>query len=86
MTNWLVSVIWKALTFLASLSYSVFLTTSLFTTALSLIKLTGLVSNLSISYLPILSFKFPKSNFLANFDVSIPLAFFKSDFMAYRQI
>ena len=41
----------KAFTFATNLSYAVFLTTSLFTTLLSLLKSTGTVFNLPISIL-----------------------------------
>ena len=84
--------------------YSVFLTTSLFTTLLSLLKSTGAVSVFTISNLSILlfkllnlvgtlftwsvsnlstsAFKLTRSDFAANLDVSIPVAFIKSDFVA----
>ena len=55
-------------------SYSAFLTTSFFTTSLSLLKSVGTVSNksayylvyLSMSNLSISAFKLAKSSFLAN--------------------
>ena len=56
--------------------------TSFFTTALSLLKSTGTVTNLWISNLSISSFKVAKSDFAASLDVSIPVAFFKPDFVA----
>ena len=56
--------------------YIVFLTTLLFTTLLSSLKST-VVSNLSTS-----DFKMTKSISLANFDVSMPVALLKSDFIA----
>ena len=49
-----------ALTFLTNSSYTVFLTTSLFTTSLSLLKSTGVVSHLPISNLCTLLFKLLK--------------------------
>ena len=49
-----------ALTFLTNRSYSVFLTTSSFTTSLSLLKSTGVFSNLPISNLSTLLFKLSK--------------------------
>ena len=90
--------------FLISALYSVFLTTSIFTTFLSfftstgrganfpisslstlLFKLLKLVCkrfNLSISNLSTSVFKLTRSDFAANLDVSIPVAYFKSDFVA----
>ena len=78
--------------------YTSFLTTSFFTTSLSLLKSTGTGNNLSTSNLSILlfkllkpvgifsnllisnlstsDFKLAKSTFLANVDVSTPVAFF----------
>ena len=47
-----------------------------------MLKLAGIFFNLSISYLSTLDFKLAKSTFLANFDVSTPVAFSKSDFIA----
>ena len=47
-TNPLVSILFTLVT---NLSYAVFLTTSFFTTSLSLLKLTGIGINLSISNL-----------------------------------
>ena len=37
--------------------------------------------DLSTSNLPTLDFKFAKSNFLANFDVSTPVTYFQSPFV-----
>ena len=90
--------------FLILALYSAFLTTSVFTRLLSLLKSTGVVSsfpipnlstllfkllrlvgtlfNLSIFNLSTSAFKLTKSDFAANLDVSIPVAFFKSDFVA----
>ena len=53
-TNTLVSILF---TFAANLSYAVFLTTSFFTTSLSLLKSTGTAVNLSIYNLSILVFR-----------------------------
>ena len=76
---------------------SVFLTTLFFTTLLSLVKSTGVVSNFLISNLSTLLFKLPeplgisdstldsklaKSSFLWNYDVSTPVALLKSPFVA----
>ena len=63
-------------TFLTNSSYKVFLTIPVFTASLRLLKSTGVVSNSSISNLSIFNFKLAKSAFLANFDVSTPVAFF----------
>ena len=65
-----------------NLSYTVFLTTSFFTTSLSLVKSTGARTNLSISNLSTSAFKLTKSDFAANLNVSIPVAFLKSVFVA----
>ena len=53
-----------------------------FTASLTLFKSAGVVSNLSISNLSNSKFKLAKSTFLANFDVSLLVAFFKSTFVA----
>ena len=60
----------------------VFLTTSLFSRLLSLLKSTGTVFNLSASILSTSAFKPAKSDFDAKLDVSAPIAFFKSVFIA----
>ena len=52
------------------------------TTSLRLLKSTGTDTNLSTSNLYALDFKLAKSTFLTNFDVSKPVAFFKSVFVA----
>ena len=53
--------------------------TSNLSTLLSiLVKLVARFFNLSISNLSILYYKLTKSNFLAKFDVSKPVSFFKS--------
>ena len=72
-TNPLMSVLF---TFATSLSYTDFLTTSFFTTSLSLLKSAGTGTNLWTSGLSTLAFKLAKSNFAASFDVSIPVAFY----------
>ena len=58
-----------ALIFLTNLSYL-------------LLKLTGEVFNLPISNLSTFDFKAAKLNFLTKSDVSTPVAFFRSDFVA----
>ena len=50
----------------------------MFTTLLSLLKSTGTVFNLSASILLTPAFKVIKSDFAANLEVSVPVAFFKS--------
>ena len=55
--------------------------TNLSTLLFKLFQLVGSFSNLSISNLSNLDFKFAESTFLANFDVSTPVAFFKSAFV-----
>ena len=52
LTKLLLSVVLILLTFLTNSLYAVFLTTSFFTTSLSLLKSTGTGTNLSTSYLP----------------------------------
>ena len=47
-----------------------------------LLRLLGTFFNLSISYLSTLDFKLAQSAFLVKFNVSTPVAFFKSDFAA----
>ena len=46
-----------------------------------LLKSVDTFFNLSISSLSALDFRLAKSTFLANFDMSTPAAFFKSDFV-----
>ena len=65
-----------------NLSYIIFLTTSLFTTLLNLLKSTGTVFNLPATVLSIWTFKLDKVDFSANLEVSISVAFFKPDFVA----
>ena len=78
-TNSLVSILF---TFATSLSYTVFLTTSLFITLLSLLKSTGTVFHLSTYILSISAFRLTKSNVTGILDVSNPVAFSKSVFVA----
>ena len=70
------------LTLVTNSSYTAFLTASFFTTLFHLLKLRGVVSNLSISYLLISHFMLPKSVFLVNFGAAVLVAFFKSSFVA----
>ena len=79
-TNPLMSISFTSST---NLSYTTFLTTPFFTTSLSLLKSTGTGTNLSISNWSTSAFKLNKSDFAASLDVSIPVAFFKSIFVAY---
>ena len=53
-----------------------------FTTLLSLLKSTRVASNLPITNSSISDFMQPKSEFLANSDVSTTVLLFKSDFVA----
>ena len=62
--------------------HAVFLATSFFTKSLSLLKSTETGTNLSISNLSTLDFSLAKSLFLANFNLPIPVAFFKPGFVA----
>ena len=78
----LVSTVWIALTFLINSWYTILLTTSFFTTLLCLPKSIGVVSICSISNLSASGFKLNKLPFLANFDVLMPAALFKSDLVA----
>ena len=71
-TNPLVSILF---TFAYNLSDTVLLTTSVFTTQLSLLKSTGTVFNFPISILYILAFKQAISDFAANWDGSTLLHF-----------
>ena len=72
-TNLLVSILFTIST---NLSYTVFLTNSLFTTLLSLLKSTGTVFNLSISILSISAYRLAESDFATRLDESTPVAFF----------
>ena len=49
---------------------------------LKLFKPLGAVFNSSISNISTSAFKLAKSSFLVNCNVSVPIAFFKSDFVA----
>ena len=59
-----------------------FTISNLSTLRFKLLKLVGPLFNLSISNLSTSPFKLTRSNFAANLDLSIPVAFFKSDFVA----
>ena len=78
-TNRLESILF---TFAFNLLYTVFLTASYFTTSLSWLKSTKTGTNLSISNLSASAFKVTKYYFEASLDESIPVAFFKSGFVA----
>ena len=69
------------LTGIADSSCTVLWTTSFFTTLLSLLESTGVVYDSSISNLWTFDFKLAKSTFLGNFDVLVPVANFKLDFV-----
>ena len=69
-------------TFVTNLSYSVFLTTSFFTTSLSLLKSTGTGANLSISNLSTSVFKLAKLDFSAKLLTSTWVPCFRSVFVA----
>ena len=77
-TNSLVSMV---LILVTDSSYTVFWTI-IFTTLLSLLNSTGTVFKLSISKSSTSDFKATKSAFQANFDVSMLVSLFKSDFVA----
>ena len=72
------------LTFATNFSYTVFVTTSLFTILLNLLKSTGAVFNLSISILPTPAFNLDKFDFNARLDVSIPVSFFLNQFLLHN--
>ena len=65
-TNALVSILFILA---INLSYTVYLTTSLLTTLLSLLKSTGTVFHLSTYILSIFAFRLDKSDFAANLEV-----------------
>ena len=71
-----------AVRFSTSSLYIVFLTTSIFTIPLSLLQLTGVVSNSSMSNLSVSDLKLAKTIFLENYDVSTSFVLLKSDFLA----
>ena len=73
-TNRLVSILFTSAT---NLSYTVFLTTLLFTTLISLLKSTGSVFNLPSSVLSISARNWVKFDFSARLDVSTLVAFFQ---------
>ena len=62
--------------------FSNFPVSNLSTSLFKLFKPLGRYFNLSISNLSTLDYKLAKSTFLENFDVSTPVAFFKSAFVA----
>ena len=68
-------------TLVTNLSFAVFLTTSFFTTSLSLIKSIGTGINLSMSNLSTSVFRLAKFVFNAKVDVSTCEIFFMSDFV-----
>ena len=82
LTKLLVSVVWTVLANLTNSLDTVSLTTSFSTTLIWLYKSTETVFNLWISKSLISDFKLAKLTFLANCDVSISAAFFKSDVIA----
>ena len=69
-------------TFVINLSYRVFLTTSFFTTPLSLLNLTGTGANLPMSNLSTSVFRLAKFVFSAKLEVTTCVTFFKSVFVA----
>ena len=69
-------------TLATNLSYTVFLTAPLLTALLNLLKSTGTVFNLSTSILSTSVFKLAKFDSSAKLEVSIPVASFKSAFVA----
>ena len=69
-------------TLATDLSYTAFLTTSFFTTSLSLLKSTGMGANLSISNLLTSVFKLAKFAFNAKLEVSTCEIFLMSGFVA----
>ena len=58
---------------------------SFFTTSVNSLKSTGTDTNLWISNLSTSALKLTKSCFAANLEVSVPVAFFKSLFVAYNE-
>ena len=78
-TNSVVSIL---STFVTMLLYTVFLTTSLFTTVLSLHKSTGTVFHLSAFILSTSVFKLARFDFSAKLLTSTCVPFFKSGFVA----
>ena len=87
LTESLVSIVSISLDFLTNSSYSVFFRTSIFTTALSLLKLTRVISNLSICNLStLLSKQLKPLNTFFNLSISYlstsAFKLVKSDFLA----
>ena len=77
----IIPLVWILYIFETNLSYTVFLTASLFTTLLSLLTSAGTI-NLSMPILSTSAFKLVKSDFAARLDISTHAAFFKSVFVA----
>ena len=77
-----ISLVSIVFTFATNLSYTVFLTTSLFTILLSLLESTETVFNLTTSILSTSAFNLANFGFNARLDVSIQIALFKSVFVA----
>ena len=80
-TKSLISRVWILLIFLISSSSAVFLTTSYFTTLLTLLKSIAIVSHIYFLNLTASNLKLAKSVFLANYDASRPLAFLNQLFL-----
>ena len=76
-TKWVVSIL---LTLATNLLYTVFSTTSLFTTSLSLLKSTE--TGFNLCYLFASVFKLAIFDFSSKLEVSVPVAFFRSVFVA----
>ena len=70
-------------TLATNLSFTAFLTTSCFTTSLSLLKSTGTDTNLSISNLSTSALKVAKFDFNAKLEVSMCEIFLISAFVAH---
>ena len=68
-------------TFVSSILYTVFLTTSFFTALLRLLRSIWTVFSLSTSILSTSVFNLPKSDFTSRLDVSNSAALFKSAFL-----
>ena len=86
-TKSLVSILFNgiAFTFATNLSYTVFLTTSFFTTSLSLLKSTGTGANLSMSKLSTSVFRSAKFVFSAKREVSMCVTIL-DQFLLHNQI
>ena len=72
------TLVWIALPFWTNSSHRVFLTTSFFTTSLSLLKPTEVILRLSIPNLSKSDFKLAKLHFLAKLDVSTSTSMYTS--------